>query len=304
MKLWELLKKAVEGLIRDGKRLVQQALPEIENLARGARVVATEAAAHASELANDARVAAENIYNSPEVQNIIGEGFEHLDEAWTQSRKVMDIAMKALAGITTGGCAAVCPLLRVEIFRDFSQSTSLFFSNMYKDISSSPILAWAKGAFGFLYNLVAIDIPNALQSKEAVQIGIILLISCAVAAYLSYIWFIFSASQVHDASQEIREGHEKKSWKEVAAEQQNTVMLSTYIITACLSIYLPLASYSMQILNCDQNSFIIQEFAFPTLNGSTSPNASLIYDCNAAMGGMHPDPGKSNIFMILYYVGE
>ena len=148
MKLWELLKKAVEGLIRDGKRLVQQALPELENIAAGARAAAAGAAAGATVLANDARVAAENIYNSPEVQNVIGEGFEHLDEAWTQSRKVMDLAMKALAGITTGGCAAVCPLLRIEIFRDFSQSTSLFFANMYKDISTSPILAWAKGVFG------------------------------------------------------------------------------------------------------------------------------------------------------------
>ena len=79
---------------------------------------------------------------------MIGEGFEHLDEAWTQSRKVMDLAMKALAGITTGGCAAICPLLRIEIFRDFSQSTSLFFSNMYNDIAASPILAWVKTLFG------------------------------------------------------------------------------------------------------------------------------------------------------------
>lgn len=168
MKLWELLKKAVEGLIRDGKRLVQQALPEIENLAAGASAAATAAAAQAQVMANDARVAAENIYNSPEVQNMIGEGFEHLDEAWTQSRKVMDLAMKALAGITTGGCAAVCPLLRIEIFRDFSQSTSLFFSNMYQEIASSPILAWVKTLFG-------VSGPSCYRSREFKLVDVIAL---------------------------------------------------------------------------------------------------------------------------------
>ena len=76
-------------------------------------------------------------------------------------------------------------------------------------------------------------------------------------------------------------------------------MVSTYIITACLSVYLPIAQYGLQIIFCDQNSFIVHEFAALGGGGSNSSSSSNItYDCGRT-NPKHPE----GIFDILFYVG-
>ena len=92
--------------------------------------------------------------------------------------------------------------------------------------------------------------------------------------------------------------HEKKSWKEVSEENQYTVMVSTYIITACLSVYLPIAQYGLQIIACDQNSFIVHEFAYQIAGNSTGNTTRVTYDCSRT----HPKHPEF-IFDILFYVG-
>lgn len=57
-----------------------------------------------------------------------------------------------------------------------------------------------------IYQFFCITVPDALTSPLAAQIFTYLLIAMAIAAYISYVWFAISASQVHDASQEIRQG--------------------------------------------------------------------------------------------------
>lgn len=151
------------------------------------------------------RVTAERIYDSPEVKGIIGDGFEEMSDTFKEGRQATTRAMNALAGVTVGSCAAICPLLRLEIFRDFSQTTSLFISGLYDGIRRTGILNFAKGLFGLVYNAVAIDISAALQSPDAIAIGLMILGVCAAISYAFYVWFCFTALNIHDASKEVRE---------------------------------------------------------------------------------------------------
>ena len=256
---WDDLQDIMDKAIENGRELVRTALPILAVGASAAAKVLEVAAEEVKDGFQGGVKVVGDIYNSREVQDIIGESFEEIEDAFSQSRESLENAMKALAGISVGGCAASCPLLQLEIFRDFAQMISLFFTNLYHDVATSPWLQSAKAFFGGIANFIAIDLAAALQSEEAVMIGLIVLLSAISIAYICYIWFACKSMHMHDASKEIRDGHEAKSWAEVAAEQQRTVKFTTYVITGCLSVYLPIARLSAELLSSKEDAFLVMK---------------------------------------------
>ena len=267
MNLWNELENVVAAAIKDGRELAQESLPVITAALDTLGEVgedATEAIGSAVAVTVDATkkatVTAAEIYNSDAVQDIIGAGFGEIDDAIGQSREGIQTALNALAGFTAGGCAAFCPLIRFEIFRDFWQTISLFFTNFFADVSEAPWLESAKGIFGGIGNFMAIDVAAALQSEEAVKIGIIVLILVAVVMYIAYVWFAISAQYMHSTENEIREGHETKKWADVAAENSKKIKMSTHVLTGCLSVYLPLTRTAVEVVLDNKDSFVVKYF--------------------------------------------
>jgi len=58
-----------------------------------------------------------------------------LDEAYTISMAELSKLLKVAQGIDVASCGALCPLLKIEIFRDFMQVVGLFFSQLYAGIT-------------------------------------------------------------------------------------------------------------------------------------------------------------------------
>ena len=250
MELWDHLQEVFAVAIEEGRELVQESLPAL-NAAVGTLV----------DIGEDVIEQISSMYNSEAVQGIIGDGFEEIDDALTQSRDAIQMAMNVLAGFTAGGCATFCPLIRFEIFRDFWQIVSLFFTNLYQGIIDAPLIQRSKDIFGGIGNFIAIDVAAALQSDSAVEIGLIVLLVVAIAMYIAYLWFIFSAQHMHNTENEIREGHEAKKWADVAVESSKQVKVSTYILTACLSVYLPLTRTAIEVIFSEPNSFIVRHYS-------------------------------------------
>jgi len=51
---------------------------------------------------------------------------------------------------------------------------------------------------------------------------------------------------------ELRTGHETKSWKERSVEQRKTVKAITLILTFCLSAYMPVSRMSFELIFCNE----------------------------------------------------
>ena len=265
MRFWENVQGFIQIAIEEGRELVQTSLPELSNAIGAIGSTMDDCGEVLEDLAEKGKNAAEetievidDIYNSTAVQKVIGDTFENIEDAYTQSRESIHAAMTALAGIGLSGCTASCPLLQFEIARDFAQTVSLFFTNLYLDVTSSPWLRNIKELFGSIANFVAVDVMAFARSEKAENIGLIVMIVILTIAYVVYLWFVIHAANVHNRENEIREGHEAKSWSEVAAAKQRTVQFATYSITMCVSIYLPITRACLELLSLNEDSFLVE----------------------------------------------
>ena len=247
--LREQLDEWMDVAIREGRQLVKTAVP----------ILASGTAAMAG-VVEDLRVGAaeaRDMANAVDFEQMAGDSFDDIDDAYTQSREATQAAMKALAGLGATSCAASCPLLRIEICRDFLQSTSLFFTHLYADVAEAPVVAGAKAFFGGIANVVAVDVAAAVQSEEMALAGLVVLAVAVALAYAFYAWLVWARS-LHDASDEIRRGHEGTTWVDLAQRQQKTVKLTTYALTVCLSAYLPIARSSLELLAEKEEAFLVR----------------------------------------------
>lgn len=199
-----------------------------------------------------------DIYNAPLTQELLKDGLADLDSAFQRSRESIDQAIRAIAqGLTVASCSSFLakfpPLLRFEIARDFSQTVNLFFTNLYGTIldqQHSRALRSLQNFFRFMYNLFAADFAElwAAHRDTLIELGFIVLFALIIAVYIAYLWFCYSAKHIHKRSDEIRQGHEGTTWAELATKQNKRIKITTYVLTACLSIYLPLTRVSIEIL--------------------------------------------------------
>lgn len=211
-----------------------------------------------SALLHTLETAVVDIYNAPLTQELLKDGLADLDSAFQRSRESIDQAFRAIAqGMALGSCTSFLamfpPLLRFEIARDFSQTVSLFFTNLYGTIldqQDSRALHRLQSFFRFMYNLFAADFAElwAAHRDTLIELGFVVLFALIIAVYVAYLWFCYSAKHIHKRSDEIRQGHEGTTWAALAARQNKRIKITTYVLTACLSIYLPLTRVSIEIL--------------------------------------------------------
>ncbi|KAF1789561.1 hypothetical protein GQ600_5034 [Phytophthora cactorum] len=104
-----------------------------------------------------------------------------------------------------------------------------------------------------IYDVVSINVVQVVQNAAIsrglmIDLAMWLLIAAIGAVYLSCIWFACSGRHLHRRDEEIRQGHEADTWAELATTQEKRVAMFTYVITACLTIYLPLTRLCLEIV--------------------------------------------------------
>ncbi|KAG3128004.1 hypothetical protein PI126_g21600 [Phytophthora idaei] len=104
-----------------------------------------------------------------------------------------------------------------------------------------------------IYDVVSINVVQVVQNAAIsrglmIDLAMWLLIAAVGAVYLSCIWFACSGRHLHRHDEEIRQGHEADTWAELATTQKKRVAMFTYVITACLTIYLPMTRLCLEIV--------------------------------------------------------
>ncbi|KAL8006962.1 hypothetical protein Plhal703r1_c05g0030381 [Plasmopara halstedii] len=210
-----------------------------------------------------------DVFDSPYTKLIVTQGFASLDEVFSQNRDVVDAALETIrnGGTSTFGVVATClsrsgfpSLLRVEIVRDFFQTVSLFFAGLYVSVLDSfNQYQFASKMNSFLdtlhslYDVMAINlvalIERTSQSRAWIaEVAVWILLAAITIVYGSFLWFAFSGRHLHRRADEVRQGHEALTWALLAEKQKMRVRIFTIIITACLTVYLPLTRLCFDIV--------------------------------------------------------
>ncbi|KAG3149817.1 hypothetical protein PI126_g11839 [Phytophthora idaei] len=215
------------------------------------------------------KLTASEIFDSPYAKAIAAQGFAGMDGVLGQSRDVIDAALDAVrdGGTAAFSAFAAClassglpPLLRVEIARDFFQTVGLFFNGLYVSVLDffgkhqvanglNNFLKGLRGAYDVMAVNVLALIDKASQNRALlVDFAVGILLTAIGIVYVSFLWFAFSGRHLHRRADEVRQGHEAVTWAVLAKKQKMRVKLFTYVITACLTVYLPLTRLCLDVL--------------------------------------------------------
>jgi hypothetical protein len=266
------LAENAEKLVKDLKKTGEVIGPGIESAvnSKEAKDLASAASKGVNIVADNASKGFDTVTNSKEfkdiantagsvisdVTNVLGDGFGKLDSSYIADMSKAKKEVMAIAGIASKGCLAVIPLLRLEIFRDFSQIVSLFFANSYSEVSG--LLKGAKNFFGGIANFLTFDYAAALQSPSAIRIGIIVLIIIAILLIFGYLWVYWVTSKLSsETGDKVREGHEAKSFAEVASTKKRTIQIVGLVLTGSLTVYMPITQTAFQVLFCKENQYVL-----------------------------------------------
>ena len=253
---------AVYGAAKDGAvagaNAAGQAADALEaaansNEAQAAADMAAKGASAAAVGASSVVAAAPGI--AVDTAEILGDGFGAVEDVYSMSIDEASEGIKAASGLLQAGCVALIPLIRVEILRDFLQMMSVVFSTCFSQAVGAAYATYA--FFGSLCNIVAVNFGSIANSEEAEVVGIVVIVIVALICMLGYIWMIFLSDIAHMTSDTIRDGAEARSFSEMAKEKSQTVWLVTQILTASLSIYLPVNTVVWQIFLCDQSNVLV-----------------------------------------------
>jgi len=162
--------------------------------------------------------------------------------------------MKA-AGFATQGCSDLIPLLKLEIFRDFSQIISLVFANAIFSLSGA--MYEAKKWLGGIFSSIALDLGEAFRSDAAVKIAVVVAGLLIFLVMASFIWMAVYSNIGAMKMNSARTGHETINFTESAASKAKTVMFVNLTILVAISLYLPVTQFAFQIFFCDRSAFII-----------------------------------------------
>ncbi|KAG6617439.1 white protein [Phytophthora cinnamomi] len=241
-----------------GKLCSQSLMTGWQELGEGASKL-SEAAATATQVEVD------KVFNSPFATAIAARSSALATGALAYSRDFVDAALDAARDgrviVLTGFIGwiehmGLPPLLRVEIARDFFQTAGLFFAGLFV-----PVIAYLSDAdigsnmrnilwgFSRFYDVFAVDVSAFLQvPTTASNVFVVFLIMGILLVWLSYLWFLKTGRHMHSRVVEVRHGHEATTWAALAMRQATRVKMFTYVITACLTVYLPLTRLCLDVL--------------------------------------------------------
>jgi hypothetical protein len=185
-------------------------------------------------------------------------------------------AMREGRAALVGGCLALVnipPLLRLEIMRDFFQTAGLFLSGMFKptlDYFESQelpeyVLMLIKGLRA-AYRIIAIDVSVFIQwVSKLSNAGVFISIGVIMIAHLFFIsWLIKIRKFMPRGADNVRHGHEATTWASLATTNKRMAMISSLLITASLTAYLPLTQFCFSVFNINMH----KNDDTPTLQGT------------------------------------
>jgi hypothetical protein len=190
-------------------------------------------------------------------KEIMGAGFGALDQAYKLELSAAQEQVANIAGAATIGCMSLLPLLRIEIFNNFFQILGLFFATAYTTIKDSiPAFGFLNDTFGRISNIVQIDLGGFFRSDVAVTIGMVIILVGAFICFLFYIWLICYSGISELKQDEVRGGKESKEYADIAKENEDTVWLAGWVITAVLFLYLPVTQTCFEVIVCSRSSYM------------------------------------------------
>ncbi|KAE8988123.1 hypothetical protein PR001_g22134 [Phytophthora rubi] len=216
-------------------------------------------------VATATQVEIDKVFNSPFATAIAARSSALATGTLAYSRDFVDAALDAardgrvivLAGfIGWVERMGLPPLLRVEIARDFFQTAGLFFAGLFVPVtvyfsdadigSNMREILWG---FSRFYDVFAVDVSSFLQvPTTAGNVFVVFLIMGILAVWVSYLWFLKTGRRMHSRVVEMRHGHEATTWAALAVRQATRVKMFTYVITACLTVYLPLTRLCLDVI--------------------------------------------------------
>ncbi|KAE9325254.1 hypothetical protein PF008_g16915 [Phytophthora fragariae] len=216
-------------------------------------------------VATATQVEIDKVFNSPFATAIAARSSALATGTLAYSRDFVDAALDAARDgrviVLTGFIGWVermglPPLLRVEIARDFFQTAGLFFAGLFVPVtvyfsdadigSNMREILWG---FSRFYDVFAVDVSSFLQvPTTAGNVFVVFLIMGILAVWVSYLWFLKTGRRMHSRVVEMRHGHEATTWAALAVRQATRVKMFTYVITACLTVYLPLTRLCLDVI--------------------------------------------------------
>ena len=240
-------------------RGIAESTPDIDVAGTASRAgeVAGQASDAAADGAQAAYGAASDFINNPETQAIIGEGFGELDKAYSMSVTEAKEGMMIASGLASAGCLAIIPLLRIEIFRDFSQLMGVVFGSAYS--GAEGLMYATVSAFGGAFNIFTLNLGTAFQTETAATIGFIIVFVLGILSILLYVWLVSFSGVANMAEDEVRMGNEAEDFVDIAKRKKKTVFVATQTITLSVSAYLPVCQSVAQVMFCDKESYLIRQ---------------------------------------------
>ena len=166
----------------------------------------------AADGAQTAYGAASDFINNPETQAFIGEGFGELDKAYTMSVTEAKEGIMIASGLPSDRCLAIIPLLRIEIFRDFSQLMGVVFGSAYS--GAEGLMHATVSAFGGAFNIFTLNLGTAFQTETAAIIGFLIAFVLGMLSILLYVWLVCFSGVACMAEDEVRLGNEAEDFFE------------------------------------------------------------------------------------------
>ncbi|KAG7388240.1 hypothetical protein PHYPSEUDO_012898 [Phytophthora pseudosyringae] len=169
-------------------------------------------------------------------------------------------AMREGRAALVGGCLALVniPLLRFEIARDFFQTAGLFLSGMFKPTLAyfehqqlpEYVMMLVRGLRG-AYTIIAIDISAFIQwMSKFSNAGVFISIGVVMLAHLFFISWLYKVTRyMPRGADNVRHGHESITWASLAATNKRMAAISSFLITASLTAYLPLTQFCFSVLD-------------------------------------------------------
>ena len=246
----------VKNTITEEARLVTSALQKIDTTASDA---ATIVVSEAKSVANVAFTTMGNIVSPLDFNNFADKYKADIMETREQILRI--------SGISIDACTKLLPLLRLEIFRDFSQIISVVFASVYIDVSGA--MRTASRWLGAIASSIAIDFGQAFRSPAAIQAGVIIALVCAVLTLLMFIWMVCCSGITALKMNAVRTGNEYVEFTEKAKSKTWTIFFVNATLLITMTLYLPLTQFAFQIVLCDRSSFLLNYL----INADTDPRA-------------------------------
>ncbi|KAG2784983.1 hypothetical protein PC129_g18033 [Phytophthora cactorum] len=230
---------------------------------------------------NDEKVEVDNsLFDEQLAHAALAQAMAGLQGSLLVSRQRLGATLQAMRegrAALVGGCLALVniPLLRFEIARDFFQTAGLFLSGMFKPTLAfvehmelpEYVLMLVRGLRA-AYTIIAIDISAFIQwiSKFS-NAGVFISIVVVMLAHIVFIFWLYKVTRyMPRGADNVRHGHESMTWASLAATNKRMAMISSFLITASLTAYLPLTQFCFSVLDINAH----KEDARPNIEGTVA----------------------------------